>query len=59
MVTVDNIKQILECSDVYAQKLIKYAQGDQDKLEDIYFQKLAERRVREAVVEYGTYRKST
>ncbi|WP_233667490.1 hypothetical protein [Staphylococcus haemolyticus] len=53
MVTIDDIKLNLECSDVYAQKLIEYAQGDQDKLEDIYFQKLAERRVREAMVEYG------
>lgn len=59
MVTIDDIKLNLECSDVYAQKLIEYAQGDQDKLEDIYFQKLAERRVRKAVVEYGTYKKST
>ncbi|MGX0046899.1 hypothetical protein ACUXCP_000383 [Staphylococcus haemolyticus] len=59
MVTIDDIKLNLECSDVYAQKLIEYAQGDLDKLEDIYFQKLAERRAREAMVEYGTYRKST
>ncbi|MEJ7426016.1 hypothetical protein WL477_02520 [Staphylococcus haemolyticus] len=54
MVTIDDIKLNLECSDVYAQKLIEYAQGDLDKLEDIYFQKLAERRAREAMVEYGT-----
>lgn len=53
MVTIDDIKLNLECSDVYAQKLMEYAQGDQDKLEDIYFQKLAERHVRKAVVEYG------
>ena len=57
--TIDDLKLNLECSDVYAEKLIEYAQGDQDKLEDIYFQKLAERRVRKAVVEYGHYRKST
>lgn len=53
MVTIDDIKLNLECSDVYAQKLIEYAQGDQDKLEDIYFQNL-QNVVREAVVEYGT-----
>ena len=62
MVTVDNIKQILECSDIYDQKLIRWANGDEKALVDLINlinQKLEERRKREAVVEYGTYRKST
>lgn len=59
MVTIDNIKQILECSDIYAQKLIRWANGDKKALVDLINQKLEERRKREAVVEYGTYRKST
>ncbi|UZW83586.1 hypothetical protein LE167_02245 [Staphylococcus lugdunensis] len=53
MITLEEIKQNLECSDVYTHKLTEYAQGDEKALEDIYYQKLAERRVREAVVEYG------
>lgn len=57
--TVDNIKQILECNDIYAQKLIRWANGDEKALVDLINQKLEERRKREAVVEYGTYRKST
>lgn len=52
MVTIDEIKQNLECSDVYAQKLIDDAQGDEKKLEDTYYRKLAERRIRSAIVEY-------
>ena len=52
--TVDNIKQILECSDVYAQKLIRWANGNDKALVDLINQKLKERRKREAVVEYGT-----
>ena len=59
MVTIDNIKQILECNDIYAQKLIRWANGDEKALVDLINQKLEERRKREAVVEYGTYRKST
>ena len=53
MVTVDNIKQILECSDMYAQKLIRWANGDGKALVDLIDQKLEERSKREAVVEYG------
>ncbi|WP_182469402.1 hypothetical protein [Staphylococcus devriesei] len=52
MITKDDIKLNLECSDVYAQKLIDYAQGDMDKLENLYYQKLAERHIRVAIVEY-------
>jgi hypothetical protein len=53
MVTIDNIKQILECSDIYAQKLIRWANGDGKSLVELINQKLEERRKREAVVEYG------
>ncbi|MCI2874985.1 hypothetical protein FH120_02165 [Staphylococcus hominis] len=53
MITVDNIKQILECSDIYAQELIRWANGDEKALVDLINQKLEERRNREDVVEYG------
>ena len=53
MVTIDNIKQILECSDMYAQKLIRWANGNDKALSKLINQKLEERRIREAVVEYG------
>lgn len=53
MVTVDNIKQILECSDMYTQKLNSWANGDEKTLVDLINQKLEERYEREAVVEYG------
>ena len=52
MITLQEIKQNLECSDVYAKKLIDDAQGDEKKLEDTYYRKLAERRIRRAIVEY-------
>lgn len=51
--TIDNIKQILECKDMYAQKIIRWANGDEKALVDLINQKLEERRKREAVVEYG------
>lgn len=50
--TIENIKQILECSDIYAQKLIEYAQGDEKELINIINQKLEERRTRPAVMFY-------
>lgn len=53
MVTIDNIKQILECSDMYAQKMIRWANWDEKALSKLIDQKLEERRKREAVVEYG------
>ena len=53
MVTIDNIKQILECNDIYAQKMVRWANGDEKALVDLNNQKLEERRKREAVVEYG------
>lgn len=52
MITLQEIKRNLECSDVYSQKLIDDAQGDEKKLEDTYYRKLAERRIRRAIVEY-------
>ncbi|MEX2956296.1 hypothetical protein AB4M78_07505 [Staphylococcus pasteuri] len=52
MITLQDIKQNLKCSDVYAQKLIDDAQGDEKRLEDTYYRKLAERRIRTAIVEY-------
>jgi len=51
MVTIDDIKQILECSDIYAQKLIRWANGDEKELADLINQKLEEKRVRAAIVE--------
>ncbi|MDT4070704.1 hypothetical protein RPP65_05705 [Staphylococcus aureus] len=48
MVTKEFLKIKLECSDMYAQKLIDEAQGD----ENIFIQKLAERHTRPAIVEY-------
>lgn len=51
--TIENIKQILECSDIYAQKLIEYAQDDEKELINIINQKLEERRTRPAMVVFG------
>ncbi|HDB2523197.1 TPA: hypothetical protein SF925_001711 [Staphylococcus aureus] len=52
MVTKEFLKIKLECSDMYAQKPIDEAQGDENKLYDLFIQKLAERHTRPAVVEY-------
>ena len=38
---------------MYAQKLIRWANGNENELVDLINQKLEERRKREAVVEYG------
>lgn len=51
MITVDNIKQILECKDMYAQKMIRWANGDEKALVELINQKLEEKRVRPAIVE--------
>lgn len=51
MVTIDDIKQILECKDMYAQKMIRWANGDEKALVDLINQKLEEKRVRAAIVE--------
>ena len=52
MVTKEFLKIKLECSDMYAQKLIDEPQGDEKKLYDLFIQKLAERHTRPAIVEY-------
>lgn len=39
MVTKEFLKIKLECSDMYAQKLIDEAQGDENKLYDLFIQK--------------------
>lgn len=53
MITKDNVKKILECSDIYAQKLIRWANGNEKALVDLINHKLEEHRNRKAVVEYG------
>ncbi|HCY7609523.1 TPA: hypothetical protein O1622_002075 [Staphylococcus aureus] len=52
MVTKEFLKTKLEFSDMYAQKLMDEAQGDENKLYDLFVQKLAERHTRPAIVEY-------
>lgn len=49
MITKQQIKENLECSDVYAQKMIEWANGDDNKLEDLYYLKLAEHHIRPAI----------
>ncbi|WP_281197545.1 hypothetical protein [Staphylococcus felis] len=49
MITKENIKEILECSDVYANCILKWAQGDEKKLLDLINAKLKERNTREAM----------
>ena len=50
MVTMDNIKRILECSDMY-EKLIRWANGDEKALVDLINQKLKEKEERATIVE--------
>ncbi|WP_460987396.1 hypothetical protein, partial [Staphylococcus aureus] len=38
--------------DMYVQKLIYEAQGDENRLYDLFIQKLAERHTRPAIVDY-------
>ena len=35
VITKQNIKEILHCRDVYAQKMIDFANGDQEKLKNL------------------------
>ncbi|MDW3868342.1 hypothetical protein QI345_11350 [Staphylococcus saprophyticus] len=51
MITKQFIKQNLECSDIYAQKLIEYAQGDNEVLYELFIQKLNQRRNTPAIRE--------
>ncbi|HBI1126681.1 TPA: hypothetical protein PJS20_002737, partial [Staphylococcus aureus] len=48
MITKEFLKTKLECSDMYAQKLMDESQGDENKLYDLFIQKLAERHTRPA-----------
>ena len=52
MVTVDNIKQILECSDMYAQKLLD-GQTGKKSISRPNQSEAGRTSKREAVVEYG------
>ncbi|MFP5162975.1 hypothetical protein U9L70_02030 [Staphylococcus equorum] len=51
MMTKEFIKQKLECSNIYAQKLIEASQGDNKTLYNLFIQKLNERQRRVAIVE--------
>ncbi|EKO8622922.1 TPA: hypothetical protein R1915_000290 [Staphylococcus delphini] len=45
-ITKEFLKENLECSDVYAQKMIGWAQGDDKRLYDLFIQKRIERNTR-------------
>ncbi len=47
VITKEFLKQNLECSDVYAQKMIEWAQGNDKKLYDLFIQKRVERNARQ------------
>ncbi|WP_256099571.1 hypothetical protein [Staphylococcus xylosus] len=51
MITKQFITQKLKCSDIYAQKLIDYAQGDKEVLYNLFIQKLNQRRNTPAIRE--------
>ncbi|WP_340296377.1 hypothetical protein [Staphylococcus coagulans] len=46
-ITKEFLKENLDCSDVYAQKMIEWAQGDDKKLYDLFIQKRVERNTRQ------------
>lgn len=48
-ITKEFLKENLECSDVYAQKMIEWAQGDDKRLYDLFIQKRIERNTRQAM----------
>lgn len=48
-ITKEFLKENLECSDVYAQKVIEWAQGDDKRLYDLFIQKRIERNTRQAM----------
>lgn len=52
VITKQNIKEILHCRDVYAQKMIDFANGGQEKLKKLIDDKLKEKEERPAIVEY-------
>ena len=51
MVTKENVMQILECSDEYAQKMIDWCSGNQEKLIKLINDKLEEKSNRQAITE--------
>lgn len=51
MITKQFIKENLECPDLYAQKMIEYANGDENKLYELFIQKRIERRNTPAIRE--------
>ena len=51
MVTIDDIKLNLECSDVYAQKMIDWCSGNQAALIKLINDKLEEKDNRQVIVE--------
>ncbi|PCF56344.1 hypothetical protein [Staphylococcus delphini] len=46
-ITKEFLKQNLECSDMYAQKMVEWAQGDDNKLYELFIQKRVERNARQ------------
>ncbi|MBZ8174780.1 hypothetical protein [Staphylococcus delphini] len=46
-ITKEFLKENLECSDIYAQKMIEWAQGDDKRLYDLFIQKRIERNTRQ------------
>lgn len=52
VITKENVKEILHCRDVYAQKMIDESNGDQKKLKKLIEDKLKEKAERAAIVEY-------
>lgn len=51
MITKTYIMNALKCSADYAQKLIENGKGDNQKLEQLLYQKLAERKITPAIRE--------
>ena len=51
MITKEFIKRYLECSDMNAQKMIEYANGDEKVLYELFIQKRLERQNRVAIRE--------
>ncbi|WP_182318812.1 hypothetical protein [Staphylococcus coagulans] len=47
VITKEFLKQNLEFSDMYAQKMIEWAQSDDKKLYDLFIQKRIERNTRQ------------
>ncbi|EGQ3375401.1 hypothetical protein [Staphylococcus pseudintermedius] len=48
-ITKEFLKENLECSDMYSQKMIEWAQGDDKKLYELFIQKRVERNTRQAM----------